>query len=293
VELAAFGSYLLERCDGCGTAAVASDQRGEEAPDLYEAGTYGGGASRLEPLVAVARGAVVRDRMRFLRNLPDGARVLEVGCGDGRFLEALAREGHQVRGIEPAPHRAAAACARGLPVDAVSAEDARLPDASQDAVVFWHALEHLGDPGEALQCACGWLRPGGRLVVAAPNLASLQARLGGDLWFHQDVPRHLMQFTENGLVALVRRSGFRVVRVSHILLEHNVFGMWQSFLNRVTREPDVVLRFVKRSVRHGSRRDAALVAVAGPLLLLPAAALELAAGLLGRGGTIVVEAMRP
>ena len=34
------------------------------------------------------------------------------------------------------------------------------------------------------------LRRGGVLVVAAPNMAALQARLGGRTWFHLDVPRH-------------------------------------------------------------------------------------------------------
>jgi hypothetical protein len=35
-----------------------------------------------------------------------------------------------------------------------------------------------------------WLKPGAGLLVGVPNLASLQARIGGQYWYHLDVPRH-------------------------------------------------------------------------------------------------------
>lgn len=294
--LAARGSYVLERCRACGTAAVAAGQRHGESGELYEAGAYGSGPMRLERVVTAYRGLVVGERLRFLRGLRTGARVLEVGCGDGRLLVALAGRGYAVRGIEPARGRASAARTRGIAVEAVPVDEARVPPGSQDAVVLWHVLEHMDDPGHALDLVRGWLAPRGRVVVAVPNLASLQARLGGDRWFHQDVPRHLTHFTAAGLAALLERSGFRIEETRQLLFEHNALGMWQTLLNRLTTQRNTVQVFVKRSARHGTRasaaRDAAVVALFGPLLILPATALELVAGLAGRGGTIVVEARR-
>ena len=54
--------------------------------------------------------------------------------------------------------------------------------------------------------------PAGTLVVAVPNLGSVQARIGGDRWFHQDVPRHRTHLTPAGASALldapaIARSG--------------------------------------------------------------------------------------
>ena len=47
-------------------------------------------------------------------------------------------------------------------------------------------------PAPAIDHAARHLRPGGLLLVAVPNTASLQARVFGDRWFHLDLPRHLV-----------------------------------------------------------------------------------------------------
>jgi 2-polyprenyl-3-methyl-5-hydroxy-6-metoxy-1,4-benzoquinol methylase len=293
-RLAARALYRLEQCAACGTAAIVGEHRGDESGALYSEGTYAPRPGRLHAFVKLARAVVLKDRMRFLRGVPPHASVLEVGAGDGRFLAALARAGFSVRGIEPSEARAVAARQRGLPIDFVAVEEAEVPAGSLHAVVLWHVLEHLGDPAGVLGRVRPWLRPGGRLIVAVPNLASLQARLGGDRWFHQDVPRHLTHFSARGITALVERSGFELGRVRHVLVEHNTLGMWQTLLNLLTAEPNAFYGFVKRNLRYRGRlealRDLALVGIAGPLLLPAAGVLELAAGLAGRGGTIVIEA---
>ena len=293
-RLAARALYRLERCAACGTAAIVREHRGAESGALYSDGTYAARPVRLDAVVRLARAVVLRDRMRFVRGLPPGSSVLEVGAGDARFLAPLARAGFSVHGMEPSEGRAVAARERGVPVEVVGLEEAEIPAGSQDAVVLWHVLEHLDDPAGALGRVRPWLRPGGKLIVAVPNLASLQARLGGDRWFHQDVPRHLTHFTTSGIAALVERSGFELGHVRHVLVEHNALGMWQTLLNFLTGEPNAFYGFVKRSLRYRRRvaalRDLALVGLAGPLLLPAAGVLELAAGLARRGGTIVVEA---
>jgi hypothetical protein len=124
-----------------------------------------------------------------------------------------------------------------------------------------------------------------------PNLASVQAAIGGDRWFHQDVPRHVVHFTDCGVRLLLDRSGFEVARVHHLLLEQNLLGMWQTLQNRLTTRSNVMFDAIKGG-RPRLARDTAVAAVAAPVLLPLAAALELGAGLLGRGGTIVVEATK-
>jgi 2-polyprenyl-3-methyl-5-hydroxy-6-metoxy-1,4-benzoquinol methylase len=291
-RLAARSSYDLVRCGDCGTAAVAAGQRALERPALYAAGTYGE-RGRLDRAIEPLRRLIDRDRLRVIGPLAPGAEVLEIGAGDGRLLAALARRGHRVAGIEPSAPFAARARRRGVEVAAVALEEAQRTPESCDVVVLWHVLEHLDDPAAALTRARTWLRPGGTLVVAVPNLASWQARLGGDRWFHQDVPRHLTHFTPAGLAALLAHCGFRVTRVRQAMLEHNALGMWQTLLNRVTRERDVAFRLLKRALpldRPGTLLDA-LVAVALGLLAIPlAVALEALAALAGRGGTMVALA---
>jgi SAM-dependent methyltransferase len=283
-RLAERPEYRLEHCLDCGTAALADGAPEADSGPLYESGTYRRPAPALDALIEPLRRLLRWERMRFLPPPAEAPRVFEVGAGDGRFVEALAQHGYEAAGIEP--YRGSHS--NGAAVTAVPLEELELEPASQDAVVLWHVLEHLDDPGAALRRIRPWLRPRGTLVVAVPNLSSLQAQLGGDRWFHQDVPRHRTQFSRAGAVRLLERSGFRVERVHSLLLDQNLLGMWQTLLNRLTREPDVFYRLVKRAGRT-SVRDAAVLALAGPAALPVAVLLELAASAVGRGGSIVLR----
>ena len=293
-ELAGASRFELWRCSRCRSAATVGDA-GQRAR-LYEGGTYAPARSGVNELLEPLRRLAERDRMRFVRRIPPGGRVLEIGAGDGRFVARLAGAGFDARGIEPSPRAAALAAGAGARVERAEAESAPVADASLDAVIAWHSLEHLDDPGATLRRARGWLVPGGRIVVAVPDLASLQARIGGDRWFHQDVPRHRTHFTAAGLRALLARTGYVPRRESHLLVEQNALGMWQTLLNRLTAERDVAFRFLKRDLGPaqgaGRARDLLVTLAAGAVLAPVAIALELGAGLAGRGGTMVLEAER-
>ena len=293
-QLAGRRSYELERCEACGSAATVD--AGDHSGALYEGGTYSTERRAFAPLLEPLRRLAERDRLRFVAAVPHGARVLEVGAGDGRFVALLASAGFDAHGIEPSPSACEAAARIGAAVANASAETAAVEARTEDAVVIWHALEHTDDPRATVALAREWLVPGGRLIVAVPDLASLQARIGGDRWFHQDVPRHRTHFTRAGLVSLLERTGLRVVRVRHLLVEQNPLGMWQTLLNRLTGERDFAFRLIKRDLdgvaRPAIARDLLITAIAGPLLVAVAPALELGAGLAGRGGSMVVEAIR-
>jgi SAM-dependent methyltransferase len=224
------------------------------------------------------------------RGVRAGSVVLDAGAGRGRFVAAARAAGYDARGIEPSARGAGAAAAIGAPVEQVSIEDAAMAPRSLDAVTLWHVLEHLDDPHRALSLIASWLRPGGALLVGVPNLSSWQARAGGEHWFHLDVPRHRVHFTPPGLNAILRSTGFEPVRTTHLLLEHNPFGMWQSLVNRVTSTPSYLYNLLKRNAPLNGR-DLLVTAAALPLAPV-AGVLELAAGLAGRGGTIAVLARR-
>jgi SAM-dependent methyltransferase len=175
-------------------------------------------------------------------------------------------------------------------VEHATIESATVSPGSLDAVTLWHVLEHLDAPGAALSRIATWLRPGGVLLVGVPNLASLQARVGGERWYHLDVPRHRVHFTPTGIDSLLRARAFTPIRTHHLLAEHNPFGMWQSLVSRLTSHPSYLYNLLKRNAPARSP-DLAITVLALPLA--PAAAMaELAAGLARRGGTIAVLARR-
>ena len=306
--------YELWRCSGCGTAVtrVGDDDRpgatglgganagagagagasSAPAADLHESGAYRPGTPRLYRAALPLLGAFGRRRLGLLKRIATPpARVLDAGAGQGRFVAAARAAGYDAFGIEPAQRGLKRARTFRVPVEAVTIEAAEIPAGSLDAVTLWHVLEHLADPGAALERIAGWLRPGGGLLVGVPSLGSVQARVGGERWFHLDVPRHRTHFTPAGLTRLLERSGLAPVAVHHLLLEHNPYGMWQSAVNRLTRDPSYVYNVLKRNAPPVSR-DLAISMLAPPLAPLALAA-ELAAGVAHRGGTIAVLARRP
>jgi SAM-dependent methyltransferase len=279
--------YELARCRRCGTAVTL----GETQPELHETGAYRPGTPRLQGAALPLLRAFDRRRLSLLRPaVAPGATLLDVGAGRGRFVGSAQAAGYRARGIEPSARGAAAAAELGVPVERAAIDDAVVTRASLDAVTLWHVLEHLERPASALERIHGWVRPDGALLVGVPNLASVQARLGGERWFHLDVPRHRVHFTPAGVDALLRASGFEPVGAHHVFAEHNPFGMWQSLVSRATRQPSYLYNLLKRNA---PARSPDLMITALALPLVPAAGLlELAAGLAGRGGTIAVLARR-
>jgi methionine biosynthesis protein MetW len=105
------------------------------------------------------------------REIPMGARVLDLGCGDGFLLERLIRErGVRGQGVEIDPEQVYSCVDRGVPViqDDLGTRLSWCPDKSYDVVVLEETLQTLNNPREMLE---EMLRVGRRGIVSFPNFA--------------------------------------------------------------------------------------------------------------------------
>ena len=136
--------------------------------------------------------------------------ICDVGCWVG-FLPAEAeRRGWSARGIEPSEFAARFARERlGLEVQTGTLETASLPRAAFDCVVMGDVIEHLPEPGRALDRISGLLRPGGVLYLALPDAGSSVARRLGARWWSV-LPTHVQYFTRTSLSRLLVKHGFTV-----------------------------------------------------------------------------------
>ncbi len=158
--------------------------------------------------------------------MPEGARVLDVGCSDGTLLAWLRdHRGVDGRGIEIDAERVARAVARGLSVVQGDADRdlAEFPSDSVDVAILSETLQAMHRPARVLR---ELLRIGARAVVAFPNFGHWRVRLAllarGRMPATPSLPASWHE-TENihlctvaDFRALAREEGLRILGEAHL-----------------------------------------------------------------------------
>jgi SAM-dependent methyltransferase len=159
----------------------------------------------------------------------DCRRVLDVGCADGTFGEALKKtRGIEVWGVEPTKSAATKAKVKlDRVVEGLFDPTMGLPVGSFDCIFFNDVLEHMLAPELALHYARKLLAPGGVVVASIPNIRSfptLWRLVFHASWEYQDAGvldrTHLRFFTKSSIVNMFEHEGFALKRICGI----NAFG---------------------------------------------------------------------
>jgi len=210
------GGFPHVTCTACGTLFVSPLPSADAIHATYLKPDYH--PSDESSFARMADEASVRARIvaELLARPVAGARVVEVGCGYGYFLDAITELGMTAVGVDPA-QSAAQARERGHDVHAMWLE-AFEPDAPFDVLALFEVLEHLPEPHAALLRMREWLAPGAVLALSTPSYSGVPARLLGRKFPLVTPPDHLELFTKRGLAHLLDRTGFTPLR-------------WTSFSN--------------------------------------------------------------
>jgi SAM-dependent methyltransferase len=159
-------------------------------------------------------------RRMLLAEARAGERVLDLGCGAGRFVAALAAAGADAVGVEVAEAalERARAVAPGTDLRLLEADGSiPLEHGSVDLVWCSEVLEHVADVGYLLAEVRRVLRPGGRLLATVPYHGRLQAAAIALTRFdaHFDpLGQHLRFFTRRSLAATLEHAGLEPRRAA-------------------------------------------------------------------------------
>jgi len=196
--------YRIVRCDQCGLLRSDPIAHAGGLASLYAESefTYGEETANLK-----------RTYGRYLRKLRNyqsrPAALLEIGCGNGFFLEEALDQGYtEISGVEPS-RRAAAAASDHVKekIQVGFFREGLFAPETFDVVCLFQVIDHLADPVEVLSQARALLRPGGLLLAFQHNAAAVSARLLGERSPIIDI-EHTYLYSPATLSRLCEKAGF-------------------------------------------------------------------------------------
>lgn len=131
--------------------------------------------------------------------------LLDVGCGNGRYLATMRMLGWNVQGVELSDNGLKVCQEAGLPVHHGDLISAGFTDNSFDVITARHVIEHISEPHPFMSELARILKPGGRLIIETPNSDAIGRAILGANWFANEVPRHLILFSAKSLVRLANK----------------------------------------------------------------------------------------
>ncbi len=239
--------FTLNKCLYCNCCFLSPNPTKQQLDAAYDESYYGQNESKFPGWIENALDYFRSQRARtVIRYVKAPADVLDIGCGNGRFLRGLIDKNYSGYGIE-LPSKSADRASRipGLILRKGQLCQDDFKAHSFDAVTMWHVIEHLPAPQETLQIIGKILKLGGYLMVSLPNIDSFQSRLFRGRWLHLDPPRHLLFFGALDLSKIMQTFGFEMVTVKYFSLEQNPFGMQQSILNCMLKKREVLFEVLK------------------------------------------------
>ena len=241
--------WILLRCNSCKAFFLYPEPTAEQLKKAYDISYYGEGDSKfgfsVEGFIDIFR----RKKAKYLSSLlQQKAKILDIGCGNGRFLQHLSTFGDfELHGIEMeggSSERAKKINKIRLKIGELKQDD--YTAGYFDAITLLHVFEHLDKPKETINIIKNILKDDGVLIMSFPNITSWQAKAFKGKWYHLDPPRHLVFFDPGDFIKLMDSAGFKLEGRNWISFEQNPYGWVQSCLNAMCNKREILFRTSER-----------------------------------------------
>ena len=188
----------------------------------------------------------------------DGKKIIEVGCGQGEFLEILKEYPVDVYGIEHKKDLVDKAVSKGLNVweDFADNSSKTLLNGPFDAFLSFNFLEHQPDPNGMMRCIYNNLTDEGVGLVTVPNFEYI---LENDA-FYELLRDHIANYTSDTLAFLMNKNGFEILErtvvnrdtISFIVRKRTKVNI-EGIKNNFKKLSDQVQRYVNSKLESGKK----------------------------------------
>lgn len=239
--------FTLQECVNCNFVLTSPRPDRNTISLYYQSANYishtNKGNNLIDRLYLVARTFTLRWKYKLVRKHKPGGFILDFGCGTGAFLQYMKKRNWIITGVEPSETARDQACENtGTAIcSSVSAIDKKF-----DVITLWHVLEHLHDLNKNIQELKQHLEKDGILFIAVPNHNSLDSKNYGAYWAGYDVPRHLWHLSQQDMVKLLNKEGFKIIDTVGMKLD----ALYVSLLSEGYKHPkkSSFARFVKAMI---------------------------------------------
>jgi 2-polyprenyl-3-methyl-5-hydroxy-6-metoxy-1,4-benzoquinol methylase len=240
--------YSYIQCANCKVYSISPLPTNEQLAKAYSEAYYGEKETKfIGPIEKWIDRLRFRKAQKVANAIPEGGKVLDIGCGNGRFLNYLA-ETRNVKAFGIEMEGKSAERAAKLPsVNMLlgSFEEMEVSESDFDFFSMIHVIEHLKYPYKAIEKGIGLLKSEASVYIAYPNIASRQAQKHQGAWLHLDPPRHLNFIPPEELISYMKSKGFELIFENHSSLEYNPYGEVQSRLNQKETQRDYLFEKLK------------------------------------------------
>ncbi len=212
-------SFVAKRCSNCGLVFLDPRPAMSELPTIYgpEYHAYDFTEEKFGLAYRVRSWLESRRLRKWCGDLPPGARIIDIGAGDGfhlKLLEQLGGGKWSLEGVDPDSHAISAARAKGLQMHHGLVQDLDLPQDSYDFATLIMTIEHVDSPDRMLEDVAKLLKPGGCVGIITDNTGSPDFAIAKRRhWGGYHFPRHWNLFSKASIRKLASNAGLEVVRI--------------------------------------------------------------------------------
>ncbi len=157
-----------------------------------------------------------KKNINSIRKLSPNYSVLELGIGNGKFIEYLNNTGHKCYCIEPYSKITNQIRKKNINIISSTLEKLNIDDLNfkVDIIYSWHSIEHLNNFPIFLKLCEKILNKGGYVIIGTPNQKSLSFKYYKQYWYHLQPPLHSFLITNDEMEKQFNAINFIKIKFS-------------------------------------------------------------------------------
>lgn len=213
--------YRIVQCRTCGLVRSDPIVDSNLLADLYQQSAF-----RYEQDVANLQNTYGKYLRKLENYAPEKKSLLEIGCGNGFFLETALSQGYtHVKGIEPSKDAIQSASPEIKPhIVCNMMQDGLFDDNSFDVLCMFQMFDHVAYPNVFLQSCRRALKPGGLVLCFNHNVEAFSAKLFGVKSPIIDI-EHTFLYSPKTMKVIFERNGFKVLKVSASINQISLYSL--------------------------------------------------------------------